>query len=273
MSAACWRRRERTVGLSVIVFATLALTLRAAPTTTAQSAPAAQPARAKSALPIPDSWLGIWRSEGQTPKNDPPGFKTRFPYWDLNGEIDAHLTPAALDKKNRTDPDEEDSSQVCQLQGMFREFNFFSISWMAAPGKIVLQGGFPEVAGIRRIYHDSPHPANLTRTWLGDSRSHWEGDTLVIDTIGFNGKPWLMNDRQPSSEALHVVERVRLVAGGNSMEILTTVEDSGTLKSSYSYSRYYHRQSPAIGLPERVCNENADNIWHRRRKAARAQPK
>ena len=60
---------------------------------------------------------------------------------------------------------------------------------------------------------NQPHPANLTPTWYGDSVGHYEGDTLVIDTVRIKGGPLAMVDMYgtPHSPALHVVERYRLV--------------------------------------------------------------
>ena len=60
----------------------------------------------------------------------------------------------------------------------------------------------------RQIFMDrAKHPADLGPSWYGDSIGKWEGDTLVVDTIGFNGKTWLDLAGHPSSDQLHVVER------------------------------------------------------------------
>jgi hypothetical protein len=66
----------------------------------------------------------------------------------------------------------------------------------------------------RRIRLNSPHPANLTPSWTGDSIGHYEGDTLVVDTIGMKIGPVTMSDQfgTPQSEAMHVVERYRVVS-------------------------------------------------------------
>jgi len=66
---------------------------------------------------------------------------------------------------------------------------------------------------VRRIRLNAAHPANVTPTWSGDSVGHYEGDTLVIDTVGvkFGHNSMIDNYGTPYSEALHVVERIRLV--------------------------------------------------------------
>jgi hypothetical protein len=66
---------------------------------------------------------------------------------------------------------------------------------------------------VRRIRLNSTHPANVKPTWSGDSIGHYEGDTLVVDTIGMKLGPVTMSDNfgSPQSEAMHVVERYRVI--------------------------------------------------------------
>ena len=77
----------------------------------------------------------------------------------------------------------------------------------------------------RRIYMNVPHSANPKPSWYGESVGKYEGDTLVIDTIGMNNKTFVDNFRTPHSEKLHVVERIRLVEGGDVLETELTIED------------------------------------------------
>src|SRR5262245_45883673 len=67
---------------------------------------------------------------------------------------------------------------------------------------------------VRRIRMGATHPANLTPTWHGDSIGHYEGDTLVVDTVGMKVGPINVIDRagSPYSKDLHVVERYRLIS-------------------------------------------------------------
>ena len=66
---------------------------------------------------------------------------------------------------------------------------------------------------VRRVRMNAQHPAKLTPSWYGDSVGHYEGDTLVIDTVGFKLGPFSAVDQYgtPFTEALHVVERYRLI--------------------------------------------------------------
>jgi hypothetical protein len=75
---------------------------------------------------------------------------------------------------------------------------------------------------VRHIHMNVPHREHVTPTWLGDSVGHYEGDTLVVDTVGIKPSPWPVLDRYgtPHSAALHVVERYRLIDGEAAAEAI-----------------------------------------------------
>ena len=65
---------------------------------------------------------------------------------------------------------------------------------------------------VRHIYIDGrKHPANLKPSYNGHSIGHWEGDTLVVDTVGMNGKLWLDRLGHPESKQMHIVEHIHRV--------------------------------------------------------------
>jgi hypothetical protein len=78
---------------------------------------------------------------------------------------------------------------------------------------------------VRRIHMNVPHSENPKPSWYGESVGRYDGDTLVIDTIGFNDKTFIDNFRTPHSEKLHLVERLRLVEGGRFLEAEVVIED------------------------------------------------
>src|SRR2546423_3593336 len=78
---------------------------------------------------------------------------------------------------------------------------------------------------IRHVYLDVPHSRNPKPSWYGESVGHYEGDTLVVDTIGQNTQTFLDNFRTPHSDKLHVIERYRVVENGNTLEAEVTIED------------------------------------------------
>jgi hypothetical protein len=91
------------------------------------------------------------------------------------------------------------------------------------------------------IYLKRGHSANVKLTWLGDSVGHWKGDTLVVDTTGFNNSTWPNDEGAQHSDALHLVERIRPVLGGQYLEYKMMAEDPKALAKPYSYTRYYSK--------------------------------
>jgi hypothetical protein len=78
---------------------------------------------------------------------------------------------------------------------------------------------------VRRVYLNVPHSANVRPSWYGESVGRYEGDTLVIDTIGLNDRTFIDNFRTPHSDKLHVVERLRMVEGGRFLEAEVVIDD------------------------------------------------
>jgi len=143
----------------------------------------------------------------------------------------------------------------------------------------ILQGGnqivihYEGINQPRRIYTDGrKHPPKdeWLPSFLGHSIGHWEGDTLVVDTVGTNGRARPMNGyvsgavfskvettpRLPSSDQLHVVERIRLVGKGDYLEDAMTIEDPKTYRKPFSVKHYWQRR-PDLDLYEYVCDDNA----------------
>jgi hypothetical protein len=108
---------------------------------------------------------------------------------------------------------------------------------------------------VRHVYLDMPHSLNPKPSWYGESVGHYEDDTLVIDTIGLNDKTYVDNYRTPHSEKLHVIERWKLVEGGNMIEVSVRVEDPDTFNEPWSAMQRYRRVQPRF-LGEEACAEN-----------------
>jgi hypothetical protein len=104
-----------------------------------------------------------------------------------------------------------------------------------------------KVVGVRGI---GPWFAGLAFTLaMGESVGHYEGDTLVVDTIGFNDRTFVDSYRTPHTDKLHVVERFRLIDGGNTLEVAVTVEDPGAFHQPWSATRNRHRVANANNRP------------------------
>ena len=107
---------------------------------------------------------------------------------------------------------------------------------------------------LRRVFMNVPHSAKLKPSWYGESVGHYEGDTLVIDTIGMNDKTVVDIYRTPHTEKLHVVERWRMIDGGKGMEAVFTVDDAGAFYKPWTAKRRYRRIEQEF--VEKICAEN-----------------
>jgi hypothetical protein len=109
---------------------------------------------------------------------------------------------------------------------------FEAIHFVQTPKEVVMI--FSGDAQVRHVYLDVPHSANPTPSWYRESVGHYEGDTLVVDTIGMNNRTYLDLFRTPHSETLHVVERFRFIDGGKNLEVIFRVDDPDTFYESWS---------------------------------------
>ena len=113
----------------------------------------------------------------------------------------------------------------------------------------------------RQIYLDGRHlPEDPNPTWLGYSVGHWEGDTLVVESAGFNDRTWLDRAGHPHSENLRVTERFRRIDFGH-MQYQITFDDPETLTKPLSFSLAVNYRADTDML-ENVCNENNRDKVH-----------
>ena len=123
-----------------------------------------------------------------------------------------------------------------------------------------------DTPGLRQIFLDGrPHPADWNPTWQGHSIGHWDGDTLVVDTIGFNDKAWLSLSGIPHTEKLHTVERIRRPDYGH-IEVEITMEDSGAFTGPWKRTFTATLAPPGEEIMEFICNENNNDVSHYRGK-------
>jgi hypothetical protein len=173
----------------------------------------------------------------------------------------------------------------CWPQGVPFIFTNFAVQLLQQPGRITML--YDEDHEVRRVRMNQPHPAQVTPSWYGDSVGHYEGDTLVIDTVGFKIGPFSAIDQYgtPFTRALHVVERYRLIDyeaareawehggkengrgggisetwapdpnyKGKALQLQFTVEDKGVFTTVWSATKTYRRVFR--DWPENVCGEN-----------------
>lgn len=105
----------------------------------------------------------------------------------------------------------------------------------------------------RMVYMNEPERFEpIGPTWLGQSMGKWDGDTLVVDTIYFNGKSWLDNAGLPSSDELHTVERYQLIDGGNKLQLTVNITDPKTYSAPWDAVVTFDKKPGAI-LKEDYC--------------------
>jgi hypothetical protein len=112
----------------------------------------------------------------------------------------------------------------------------------------------------RHIHMNAQHDAKARPTFYGDSIGHYEGDTLVIDTVKMNAKTYIDNYRTPHTEKLHVSERWKLVNEGKTLEVSFTVDDPDTFNQPWSAIQRYRRVQ-GEPLQEEPCAENNASLF------------
>jgi hypothetical protein len=107
---------------------------------------------------------------------------------------------------------------------------------------------------LRHIYlnEDLRPAAEVDPSYMGESVGRWEGDTLVVDTIGVNDKTVLDREGLPHSAAMRVTERLRLIDGGKRLEDRVTIDDPETFTAPWT-ARVVFDRKPGVQLAEYNC--------------------
>jgi hypothetical protein len=139
----------------------------------------------------------------------------------------------------------------------FHLYGFQPLYFVQTPKEVIMI--YSNDQQVRHVYLDVPHSANPPPSWYGESVGRYEGDTLVIDTIGLNDKTFVDNFRTPHSEKLHVVERLKLIDGAKAMQVNITFDDPDAFNAPWSVIQRYDRiQRP---MDEEVCAENNQQFF------------
>jgi hypothetical protein len=127
--------------------------------------------------------------------------------------------------------------------------------FVQVPGVLVIlfQGTTNSVH--RTVFTDGrPLPQDPNPTWMGYSTGHWDGDTLVVDTAGFNDRGWLDIEGHPHTDALRITERFRRRDFGQ-MDLELTIDDPKTFTRPFSF-RLDKTLAPDTDLLESVCEDD-----------------
>jgi hypothetical protein len=114
---------------------------------------------------------------------------------------------------------------------------------------------WPSDQQVRHVYMNVPHSRGVKPSWYGESVGHYEGEELVVDTIGLNDKTFVDNYRTPHTTRLHVEERFKLVDGGKTLQIAIEVEDPGAFTMKWQAVQRFKRWTEGPMSPN-VCAEN-----------------
>jgi hypothetical protein len=166
----------------------------------------------------------------------------------------APLQPWAEAKFEGVNLKTDDPELACLPEGVPR-FMFIPLPMeiLQMPSRIVIVHEGTQV--LRQIYMNRQHRDDLYPTYSGDSIGRWQGDTLVVDSIGFNDKTWIdMAGGLLHSEAMHVIERIRRTDQDTLVDDMT-IEDTKAFTKPITAQQVY-KLKPGWEIQEYVCAEN-----------------
>ena len=107
---------------------------------------------------------------------------------------------------------------------------------------------------VRHVYMNVAHSPHPKPSWFGESVGHYEGDTLVVDTIGSTTRTYIDQFETPHTEQLHTIERFRMTDNGMHMEVSLHVEDPGAFTTPWNARQGYRRVEPGVAEPTDAFN-------------------
>jgi hypothetical protein len=242
--------RNHWTGLAAALAATLAFS----PSLLSQTADQHALAKADAAAPTADL-SGLWiRLRDPSHASINLDFGTAISPMTPWGETRFKAANSVY-RSSRPSTDLSDPIFSCYPPGVPRIYMLnFPVQIVQIPGQVIMLFEFDHF--VRRIYTDGrPHDKDAGALWMGDSIGKWEGDTLVADTVSFNGKTTFDREGYPHSDALHLVERIRRT-DQNSMVIHLTVDDPKTYTKPWSADLNFQSR-PDWKIMEHVCEDNA----------------
>ena len=175
------------------------------------------------------------------------------------GELDTLLQPWARDLRHSRK--EKDEPYVACLPMGVPRINPYGSKFVqpASPrADIYILHENGDSGTHRQIFMDGrkhPDDRDLFHTWFGHSIGRWEGDTLVIDTVGYNDKFWIDGTGTPHTEQMHTIERYTRPNYGSLM-LDFTLDDPGAFTRPIQYTFEFKAMRPGIDLMEFICLED-----------------
>jgi hypothetical protein len=208
---------------------------------------------------LPNLWEGTWQGD-----TDLYGFP---------GPI--HYTPSAAEYVKNYKPAEDTTFANCKEPGMpmTTRLAAMPLKFYYSPNEKMISIYVEGSSRVRFIHMDGrKHSAQPDPTFLGESIGHWEGETLVIDSIGFVKDTTLQIGQMPGPPGgpdkipifaqhgpdLHIIERMKML-DRNSMEVSVTLDDPSIFAKPYTYAdKFYRHTGPRSEPQEWVCSDNRD---------------
>jgi hypothetical protein len=181
----------------------------------------------------------------------------------VNQAIDVPFTPEGLElfKERRANNSKDDPEGYCLPAGVPRYTGTpYPFQIIQLPDRLViLYEGASHM--YRVVLMNVEHSKDPDPTWLGESVGYWEGnDTLVIDTVGFNGRTWLDYVGHPASDRLHVIEKLRR-PDYRTLVYQATIDDPKYYTKPWTTS-FNVKFQPGWEIKEYVCLENNKDLMH-----------
>jgi hypothetical protein len=217
-------------------------------------------AAGQTSSPVPDL-SGNWaiRPGGTSwDPSDPNGSKPeQLPMtpWGL-AQLRAAKPPFGA--KQSFDPNDP-HQRYCDPPGTLRMYSYpWQFAIVQTPAQVYLL--FEYLHTWRVVAMNQPHAKDLDSSWLGDSVGHYDGEVLVIDTIGYNDKTWLDMVGHPHSDQLHTVERLRRL-NHDTLELTLTIDDPKAYTQAFTSKKTFKLSSFPLG--ETMCSLSEDQSFQR----------
>jgi hypothetical protein len=199
---------------------------------------------------------GVWQADDQTYFFDlAAGLK--------EGDVVMLPWARALQQQREAREHGDDPLALCLPHGVPRinTNGIFPFKIIQTPKLVVIL--YEQLNLFRQVFMDGRQLAgDPNPTWLGYSTGRWDGDTLVVDTRGFNDKTWLDTRLgRPASDALHVVERFRRPTMGD-LEIVVTIDDPKTYAKPWTTTAQHNKLQTDTDIMEFICSENEKDRPH-----------
>jgi hypothetical protein len=211
----------------------------------------------KALEPPPAGAPGARGPIGNHPDHPSRGNNTGRPTPRIGNDTSPLLTPWAADLMRQTRESIVaggpvfDPSERCWPPGVpaIISFGVAPMYFLQNPDEVTIVYERGQLA--RHVYLNRPHAPNPKPSWHGESVGHYEGDTLVVDTIGLDDRSFIDIFNVPHSKALHVVERYRIV--GSKLQVILTVDDPGAFTQAWSASKTFDGEDAP--MQEILCQE------------------